>query len=98
MKQRNRFQNETKKRTLEVLECKISLDVPTIAKKVGIQPVRRAYTYLSHLEEMGLVERPLDAQGKLHCRITTRGLARLQWLRAQERVPIIDDLVRIIAR
>ena len=58
-------------------------DVPLFARKVGIRPVRRAYTYLAHLEGMGLVARGWDAAGKLHFQITARGVERLEWLRLQ---------------
>ena len=84
MKQKNGSYNKTKKRTLEILEDKTWLDVPTLGRKVGIRPVRRAYTYLAHLEDMGLVIGGWDATGKLNFQITTRGLERLQWLRLQE--------------
>src|SRR5258708_22871524 len=83
MKHKNGSYNKTKKRTLEILENKTWLDVPTVARKVGIRPVRRAYTYLAHLETLGLVIRGFDAFGKLHFQITDRGLERLQWLRLQ---------------
>jgi hypothetical protein len=69
MKKTNRFQN-TKRRTLEVLEDKTWMGVPTIADRVGIQPVRRAYTYLAHLRAMGLVARELDEAGKSRYQIT----------------------------
>jgi hypothetical protein len=77
--------NKTKKRTLEILENNTWLDVPAIAHKVGISPVRRAYTYLAHLEDIGLVKGGFDAPGKLHFQITARGLERLQWLRLHNR-------------
>jgi len=84
MKRENGSYNKTKKRTLEILENIPWLDVPTIAYKVGIRPVRRAYTYIAHLEDMGLVKGGWDAAGKLHFQITARGLERLEWLRAQD--------------
>jgi len=65
------------------LENKTWLDVPALARKVGIRPVRRAYTYLTHLEGLGLVTGGFDVPGKLHFQITDRGLERLQWLRLQ---------------
>jgi hypothetical protein len=83
MNRENGSYNKTKKRTLEILENKTWLDVPAVARKVGIRPVRRAYTYLAHLETLGLVIRRFDAPGKLHFQITARGLERLQWLRLQ---------------
>jgi hypothetical protein len=55
----------------------------TFAHKVGIRPVRRAYTCIAHLEDIGLVKGGWDAPGKLHFQITARGLERLQWLRLQ---------------
>ncbi len=88
--------NKTKKRTLEILENKTWLDVPAIARKVGIRPVRRAYTYIAHLEKLGLVTRGWDAPdapGKLHFQITTRGLERLQWLRLQNDTTTIGELI-----
>lgn len=83
MKRGNGSYNKTKKRAPEILENKTWLDVPALARKVGIRPVRRAYTYLSHLEKLGLVTRGFDAAGKLHFQVTDRGLERLQWLRLQ---------------
>ena len=96
LKQKNGFYNKTKKRALEVLEDKTWMDVPTLARKVGILPVRRAYTYLAHLEELGLVIRGWDAPGKLYFQITARGLERLEWLRAQKRTTIEDLLAPIL--
>ena len=78
--------------TLEILENKTWLDVPALARKVGIRPVRRAYTYLARLEDIGLVTRGLDAAGKLHFQITARGLGHLEWLRAQKRTTL-EELV-----
>ena len=96
LKQKNGSYNETKKRTLEVLEDRTWLDVPTLARKVGILPVRRAYTYLAHLEDLGLVTRAWDAHDKLHFQITARGLERVEWLRAQKRTTIEDLLAPIL--
>ena len=84
MKRQNGSYNKTKKRTLEILEERTWLDVPALACKVGIRPVRRAYTHLAHLEDMGLVKGGWDAADKLHFQITARGLERLQWLRLQD--------------
>jgi len=39
--------------------------------------------HLRQLEDLGLVKRGLDALGKLHYRITDRGLERLRWLSLQ---------------
>ena len=86
MKRENGSYNKTKKRALEILENKTWLDVPALARKVGIRPVRRAYTYFAHLEDLGLVTRGFDVAGKLHFQITERGLERLQWLRLQNRI------------
>jgi len=97
MKQENGSYNKTKKRALEILENKTWLDVPTIAHKVGIRPVRRAYTYLAHMEDMGLVKGGWDVAGKLHFQITARGLERLEWLRGQERTTL-EDLFASIFR
>jgi hypothetical protein len=83
MRRENGSYNKTKKRALEILENKTWLDVPDLARKVGIRPVRRAYTYLAHLEDLGLVRGGWDAAGKLHFQITERGLERLQLLRSQ---------------
>jgi hypothetical protein len=93
MKRENRSYNKTKKRTLEILEDKTWLDVPAVARKVGIRPVRRAYTYLAHLEKLGLVTRGFDAAGKLHFQIAARGLERLQWLRFQNSATTIGELI-----
>ncbi len=96
MIRKNGSYNKTKKRALEILENKIWLDVPAVARKVGIRPVRRAYTYLAHLENMGLITRGLDAAGKLHFQITERGLERLEWLRGQKRTPLEEFLAPIL--
>ena len=94
MKRKNGSYNKTKKRALEVLENKTWTDVPAFAHKVGIRPVRRSYTYLAHLEHLGLVIRGLNAPGKLHFQITDRGLERLQWLRLQSRTTTtLEDLI-----
>jgi len=98
MKREMRPYNKTKRRTLEILENKTWLDVPAIARKVGISPVRRAYTYLAHLEDMGLVKGGWDAAGKLHFQITERGLERLEWLRAQKRSALEELLAPILRR
>ena len=92
----NASYNKTKKMTLDVLEDKTWMDVPTLARRVGILPVRRAYTYLAHLEELGLVIRGWDAPGKLHFKITDRGLERLEWLRAQKRTTLEELLSPIL--
>ena len=97
MKRKNGSYNKTKKRALEVLEDKTWIDVPAFAHKVGIRPVRRTYTYLAHLEDLGLVTRGLDAPGKLHFQITDRGLERLEWLRAQKRTTL-EELIAPILR
>ena len=96
MKRKSGSYNKTKKRTLEILENQIWLDVPAFARKAGIRPVRRAYTYIAHLEELGLVTRGWDAPGKLHFQITDRGLERLQWLRAQKRTTLEELLAPIL--
>ena len=57
MQRKNGSYNKTKNKALEVLENKTWMDVPTFAHKVGIRPVRRTYTYLAHLEDLGLVTR-----------------------------------------
>lgn len=62
-------------------------------RKVGIQPVRRTYTYLAHLEDLGLVIRGWDADDKLHFQITARGLERLEWLRLQNGATTLEDLI-----
>ena len=98
MERENRSYNKTKKRTLEILENKTWLDVPTLGRKAGIQPVRRAYTYLAHLEDMGLITRGWDAAGKLHFQITARGLERLEWLRLQDRTSTIGELIAPLLR
>ena len=71
------------------------MDVPAFAHRVGIRPVRRSYTYLAHLEDLGLVTRAWDAREKLHFQITARGLERLQWLRGQGKKPTLEDLVAV---
>ena len=96
MKRGNGSYNKTKKRALEILENKTWMDVPAIARKVGIRPVRRAYTYIAHLEDMGLVKGGWGAAGKLHFQITARGLERLEWLRAQKRTTLEQLLAPIL--
>ena len=93
MQQKNGSYNKTKKKALEVLEDKTWLDVPAFSRKVGIRPVRRTYTYLAHLEDLGLVKRGWDAHDKLHFQITARGLERLQWLRSQNTTTTLEDLI-----
>ncbi len=93
MKRKNGSYNKTKRRTLEILENKTWLEVPAIARKVGIRPVRRAYTYIAHLEKLGLVTRGWDAHGKLHFQVSARGLERLQWLRLQNSTTTIGELI-----
>ena len=78
-----RSYNSTKKRILEILQDQTWMDVPTLARKSGIRPVRRSYTYLAHLEELGLLVRSYSASGKLHYQITPRGVDRLEWLQSQ---------------
>ena len=99
MKRKNGSYNKTKKKALEVLEDKTWMDVPVFAHKVGIRPVRRAYTYLAHLEDLGLVTRAWDAHDKLHFQITDRGLERLEWLRLQNRTTTtLEDLIAPLLR
>lgn len=93
MKRKNGSYNKTKKKALEVLEDKTWIDVPAFAHKVGIRPVRRTYTYLAHLEDLGLVTRAWDAHDKLHFQITARGLERLEWLRLQNSATTLEDLI-----
>ena len=57
------------------------MDVPTFAQAAGIHPTRRAYTYLAHLADLGLVKRGKTASGRHYYQITPRGLERLEWLR-----------------
>ena len=98
MKRKNGTYNETKKRALEVLEDKTWMDVPAFAHKVGIRPVRRTYTYLAHLEDLGLVTRAWDAHDKLHFQIRARGLERLQWFRLQNTTTTLEDLIAPLLR
>jgi hypothetical protein len=98
MKQKNGSYNKTKRRALEVLEDKTWVNVPTIAHTVGIRPVRRAYTYLAHLEDLGLLIRALDTAGKLHFQITDRGLERLEWLRLRESATTLEALIAPLLR
>jgi hypothetical protein len=93
MNRKDGWYNKTKKRALEVFENQIWMDVPMFARKVGIRPVRRAYTYLAHLEDLGLVIRGGSAPGRLHFQITPRGLERLQWLRAQNRSTVLEEVI-----
>jgi hypothetical protein len=97
MKLKSELYNSTKKRALEVLKDRTWMDVPTFAHKVGIQPVRRTYAYLDHLQRQGLVIRGWYAPGKLYFQITERGLERLEWLRRQNRTALqvlIEPILR----
>jgi hypothetical protein len=87
-----RFYNSTKKRTLEIFQYQTWIDVPRFARKASIRPVRRAYSYLAHLEGLGLLARGYTAARKLHYRITRRGLGRLEWLRSQEKTSTPSQL------
>ena len=98
MKRENGSYNKTKKKALEVLADKTWMDVPAFAHKVGIRPVRRAYTYLAHLEDLGLVTRAWDAHDKLHFQITVRGLERLEWLRLQNRTTTLEEFIAPLLR
>lgn len=98
MKRKNESYNKTKKRALEALENRIPIDGPTFAYRVGIRPVRRVYAYLDHLVVLGLVVRKTDLGSKLLFKITERGLKRLQWLRAQDEPPPLEDLLMPLLR
>ena len=99
MKRKNGSYNKTKKKALEVLEDKTWMDVPAFAHKLGIQPVRRTYAYLAHLEDLGLVVRGWDAHDKLHFQITARGLDRLKWLRLQNSTTTtLEELIAPLLR
>ena len=98
MKRKNESYNTTKKRALEVLESGTPIDGPTFARKVGIRPVRRVYAYLDHLASLGLVIRRDDLGSKLHYKISERGLERLEWLRAQDKPSILEELLVPILR
>ena len=74
------------------------MDVPAFAYKVGIRPVRRTYTYLAHLEDLGLITRGLDAPGKLHFQIMERGMERLQWVRLQNSATTLEELIAPLLR
>ena len=93
MTKQNGNYNSTKKRVLEIFQDQEWFDVPTIARKVGIRPVRRAYTYLAHLEDLGLLVRSRDVLRKLHFQITPRGVERLQWLRSQDGPTALEQLL-----
>ena len=83
MKRRSELYNSKKKCVLEVLEDGKWMDVPTLARKAKIEPVRRSYTYLAHLEGINLIARGHSSGGKLYYRVTARGLERLNWLRLE---------------
>jgi hypothetical protein len=98
MKPKNRSQNKTKKRALEVLEIGIPMDAPTFAQRAGIHPVRRVYAYLDHLTILGLVVRRADCGSRLHFQITDRGLKRLQWLRVQDGPSVLEHVLMPLLR
>jgi len=81
MKRKRELYNSKKKCVLEILEDGTWMDIPALAGKAKIDPVRRSYTYLAHLEGLNLLTRGYNSGGKLYYRITTRGLERLNWLR-----------------
>jgi hypothetical protein len=85
--------NSTKERTLEILANQKWLDVPTFARRAGMRPTRRAYSYLAHLATLDLIIRGRDERGRLHYQITDRGLTRLQWLRSRTPPGPIQELV-----
>ena len=55
-----------------------------IRKKSEAARAPGCFTYIAHLEDMGLVKGGWDVAGKLHFQITARGMERLQWLRSQD--------------
>jgi len=69
-----------------------------IARKAGIRPVRRAYTHLAHLEDLGLLVRSHDVLRKLHFQITPRGMERLQWLRSQNDSNMLEEIIAPLLR
>lgn len=88
------FYNSRKQRTLAVLADQRPRSVPAIARLAGIKPTRRAYAYLGHLAESGLIEIERDPYRKIYCRITERGLNRLRWLRSRTPLGPVEQLLK----
>jgi len=77
--------NSLKLRALAVFEDRGWLSPPAWAVLAGFYPVRASYSYLKRLHRWKLVERSLDRRGLLLYRLSSRGAARLAWLREQPR-------------
>ena len=90
--------NSRKIRTLEVLSNDEWRDVPTIAHFAGIAPTRRAYAYLAHLAQFGLIVPGEDGYVRRYYRITERGQDRLAWLRSHTAPRQIKEAVNKILR
>lgn len=72
--------NAAKKRALQLFADRGGwMYVHTFADLAGVQPVRRAFTYLLRLHNFGLLDRAKDASGKLIYRITEQGRQRLRF-------------------
>jgi DNA-binding IclR family transcriptional regulator len=55
-----------------------------IARKLDFRHLRSAWSYLNHLQRLGLLKRRFLGKGTLRYRISQKGEARLRWLRSQE--------------
>jgi hypothetical protein len=55
-----------------------------IARRLDFRHLRSAWSYLSHLQRLGLLKRRSFGKGTLRYRISQKGEARLRWLRSQE--------------
>ena len=55
------------------------------ATRLPFLPLRSAWTYFKRLWRFGLLERRSRGRGTLEYRISQAGIARLQWLRSQQR-------------
>ncbi len=77
--------NSLKGRALAVFEDRGWLSPPAWAVLAGFYPVRASYSYLRRLFRWKLLERSLDRRGLLLYRLSSRGAARLAWLREQSR-------------
>jgi hypothetical protein len=73
--------NSLKRRALAAFEDRGWLSPPAWAVLASFYPIRASYSYLKRLFMWKLLERSLDRRGLLLYRLSSRGAARLAWLR-----------------
>jgi hypothetical protein len=76
--------NALKIRALTAFENRGWVNVPTWASLVRFNPVRAAYSYLSRLKKLKLLESAKNRSGIIFYRLTQRGYQRLVWLREKK--------------